>query len=184
MTLELTPHPSTPCRAVDRIEVDVSRLQRPLVLCFTLNGDLSDVKGLPATGTASTADRADELWRTTCLEAFVGPADASQYLELNLSPMGNWAAYQFSQYRKGMAPADIPAPKLRVATQPAALSLTAYVETPPDLPPSSPLRCGVSAVVQTQDGAISYWALAHPPGKPDFHHDAGFAHILAPAEVS
>ena len=52
MTLELTPHPSTPCRAVDRIEVDVSRLQRSLVLCFTLYGDLSDVKGLPATGTA------------------------------------------------------------------------------------------------------------------------------------
>jgi hypothetical protein len=24
-------------------------------------------------------------------------------------------------------------------------------------------------------GALSYWALRHPPGKPDFHHPAGFA---------
>ena len=29
-------------------------------------------------------------------------------------------------------------------------------------------------------GGISYWALAHPPGKPDFHHADGFALELSP----
>jgi hypothetical protein len=29
---------------------------------------------------------------------------------------------------------------------------------------------GVAAVIEEADGAKSYWALAHPPGKPDFHH--------------
>jgi hypothetical protein len=33
----------------------------------------------------------------------------------------------------------------------------------------------VSAVVETLDGALSYWALRHPPGKPDFHHADSFA---------
>ena len=29
---------------------------------------------------------------------------------------------------------------------------------------------GLSAVLEQQDGTKSYWALAHPPGAPDFHH--------------
>ncbi len=37
------------------------------------------------------------------------------------------------------------------------------------------LRLAVSAVMQSDQGVISYWALAHPPGKPDFHHRDGFA---------
>jgi hypothetical protein len=35
-------------------------------------------------------------------------------------------------------------------------------------------RAAVSAVIEQHDGAISYWALAHPAGKPDFHHRDGF----------
>jgi hypothetical protein len=41
------------------------------------------------------------------------------------------------------------------------------------------LRLAVSAVTQSDQGVISYWALAHPPGKPDFHHRDGFALRLA-----
>lgn len=29
---------------------------------------------------------------------------------------------------------------------------------------------GMSAVIEEVDGTKSFWALAHPPGKPDFHH--------------
>jgi hypothetical protein len=32
----------------------------------------------------------------------------------------------------------------------------------------------VSAVIEENSGAKSYWALKHPPGKPDFHHADGF----------
>ncbi len=31
-------------------------------------------------------------------------------------------------------------------------------------------RVGLSAIVEDRSGAIAYWALAHEPGKPDFHH--------------
>ena len=42
-----------------------------------------------------------------------------------------------------------------------------------DLAPHSPL--GLSAVIEEHGGAKSYWALAHPPGAPDFHHPDCFA---------
>jgi len=35
---------------------------------------------------------------------------------------------------------------------------------------SSPLHLGLSAVLEETNGRKSYWALAHPPGKADFHH--------------
>ena len=32
------------------------------------------------------------------------------------------------------------------------------------------LRLALSAVLEADDGTLSYWALHHPPGSPDFHH--------------
>ena len=32
----------------------------------------------------------------------------------------------------------------------------------------------MSAVIETDDGRLSYWALAHPAPQPDFHHRAGW----------
>ena len=42
-------------------------------------------------------------------------------------------------------------------------------------------RLGLSAVIEDTSGGKSYWALAHPPGKPDFHHADCFALELPPA---
>jgi hypothetical protein len=36
-------------------------------------------------------------------------------------------------------------------------------------------RLGLSAIIEEASGRRSYWALAHPPGKPDFHHPDSFA---------
>ena len=41
------------------------------------------------------------------------------------------------------------------------------------------IAVGISAVMEEQDGTNSYWALRHPPGKPDFHHREAFALELA-----
>ena len=37
---------------------------------------------------------------------------------------------------------------------------------------------GMCAVIEEQGGRISYWALSHPDGKPDFHDPACFAAVL------
>ena len=39
---------------------------------------------------------------------------------------------------------------------------------------------GLSAVIEGADGSLSYWALVHPPGKPDFHNADCFALELPP----
>ena len=48
--------------------------------------------------------------------------------------------------------------------------------------PKGVWRVGFSAVIEERDGTMSYWALAHPPGKPDFHHRDCFA-LELPAAV-
>jgi hypothetical protein len=40
--------------------------------------------------------------------------------------------------------------------------------------PIGATRLGLSAVIETVDGFFSYWALAHPSDKPDFHHPDSF----------
>jgi hypothetical protein len=35
-------------------------------------------------------------------------------------------------------------------------------------------RIGLAAVIEETSGHKSYWALAHPPGRADFHHSDSF----------
>jgi hypothetical protein len=40
--------------------------------------------------------------------------------------------------------------------------------------PTAALRLALAAVIEERRGRLSYWGLAHPPGKPDFHHPENF----------
>ena len=42
-----------------------------------------------------------------------------------------------------------------------------------------PWQLALTAVIEETSGVKSYWALRHPPGKPDFHHADGFVVELA-----
>ena len=44
--------------------------------------------------------------------------------------------------------------------------------------PQPRLRVALSTVVEDQEGRLSYWALRHPAGRPDFHHAEGFSLAL------
>ncbi|WP_262422764.1 hypothetical protein [Brevundimonas denitrificans] len=63
-----------------------------------------------------------------------------------------------------MAPLEQPAPIIVTRQTPETVVLTADVVLPPD----ADGRIGLTAVIETLDGATSYWALAHPAEKPDF----------------
>ncbi len=119
---------------------------------------------LPAIGATV---RADELWRHTCFEAFVRPGTSPAYFEFNFAPSTQWASYEFDGYRSGMRAADIAAPRIDIQVAPARLNLQATLELGA-LPPG-PWRLGLSAVIEEANGRLSYWALAHPAGRPDFH---------------
>ena len=36
------------------------------------------------------------------------------------------------------------------------------------------LQLALAAVIEDHRGRLSYWALEHPVGKPDFHHPDGY----------
>ena len=50
--------------------------------------------------------------------------------------------------------------------------------------PLGVLDAAFSAVIEETDGTNSYWALAHPPGKPDFHHPSCFDATLPPPDAA
>jgi hypothetical protein len=172
--LALTPHPDTPSEAVRRIEVEVARRGRDLALSFRLTGSLDRLLIPPP----APPVRADGLWQHSCFEAFIRPAGSEAYREFNFSPSGEWAAYRFDSYRSGMSDLEeFPPP--RIATRSGEV-LEVEVGLVPGLPGESTWQLGLSAVVEEASGGKSYWALAHPPGQPDFHSRDCFALELAP----
>lgn len=144
---------------------------------------MSDLHMPPVTASA----RADELWQHTCFEAFVRALPATAYYEFNFAPSTQWAAYRFSGYRKGKSVAsEIGAPRFTVQSDAERYQMQASLDLNhlSHLPTNAAWRLGLSAVIEETSGLKSYWALAHPPGKPDFHHSDCFAHELPAADFA
>jgi len=77
-----------------------------------------------------------------------------------------------------MRPLDVgSAPVIEIEQSPTTLRLRAQVSLADAAldPRHCDYELALSAVLEDADGALGYWALAHPGVKPDFHHDAGFA---------
>lgn len=160
-------HPASRCNAVTEIEVEVRRGGDRLVFDFVASGDIARLL-LPV---ESEPERADELWRHCCFEAFLKAPDG-RYVELNFAPSRQWAAYAFDDYRRGMRPLETAEPGIAVDLWEDRLELTAVAEAP--YPEGAGWRMALSAVIEEEGGRLSYWAAAHPSGKPDFHHADGF----------
>lgn len=169
MLHDLICHPDTPSAAVDTIAVAVARPQPGmLALRYTVAGRIAQVRLAPPADPL----RVDELWRTTCFEAFIETTPGSAYYEFNLAPSTQWAAYHFTGYREGMAQADVAPPAIITGANATHIDVDALIYLPPR---EGPWQLALSAVIEETDGAKSYWALKHPPGKPDFHHADSFA---------
>jgi hypothetical protein len=158
-------HPDSRSAAVMRIEAEVARPRAGTVLLsYIVTGKIGDLR-LPPAGAAA---RADELWRHTCFEAFLRPLPGAGYYEFNFAPSTQWAAYRFDGYRAGMRlAAEIAAPRIEVQAEAERYTLRASVEL---AAAGGAGRLGLAAVIEDVSGDKSYWALAHPLGKPDFHH--------------
>jgi len=176
MPLSLTCHRDTPCAALERIEVElVPAGGGALRIIYRMLGSVEHVLARTL-ASFERPRRRDELWRHTCCELFVRDATGDGYTELNFAPCGDWAAYRFTGYRAGMAPLEMAEPEVAIERSPTALELTV---TLPDQPFAAlgGRSIGVASVVETTSG-LSYWALAHPSGRPDFHHADAFAVTL------
>ena len=118
--------------------------------------------------------RTDGLWQHTCFEAFIGSTLGPAYAEFNLAPSGAWAAYAFDDYRAGMRDFPVSADP-QIAGAAGRWTATIPLAGLDALLGPAPWRLAITAVIEATDGAKSYWSLAHPPGKPDFHHPDCFA---------
>ena len=162
-------HPSSHGPAVHAFRIDLALTDGYLVIDYTLAlGAPLKLPTDPATG------RHDGLWRHTCFELFAAGGDGPAYREFNFSPSGAWQAYAFTDYRQGGPLEPALAPDITAETSPGRL--VTRVRLPlANLPGGGRWKLGLTAVLEAEDGDLSYWALRHPPGKPDFHHPDTFA---------
>ena len=178
-TYRLLPHPMMGPNKVKGVTVEIIYSERDgdLLLTYIVSG-AEHVK-LPEW---ISPHRCDRLWETTCFELFVQQEGLEPYFEFNFSPSTQWSAYRFDRYREGMS--DVPL-VLDPHIDRGVDDVGYVIKVDFDLAPfaDTSLRLGLSAVIEEKDGTKSYWALAHPPGKPDFHHKDCFA-LTLPAPSS
>jgi len=172
-TIPLNSHPSTPCELIRRFTVRVQKTSDGvLALEYTVEGDVAGLH-IPR---PRVARRTDGLWRHTCFEAFLMHREG--YYEFNFAPSSEWAVYHFESYRDGMSVVrQAPPLKISLTLDAYRLGLNAMIDLnglSTEIE-SATLSLALSAVIEEQDGRLSYWAFKHPPGQPDFHHPDGFA---------
>jgi len=173
VTIALIPHPATPPTPELGlgVTVEIERAGAALALRYTLSGKIGSLVENPFRERVRT----DELWKSTCFEAFIAGAREGRYHELNFDPNGAWAAYSFDGYRGAMRDTAV-TPETDVYHEGHGHYLVrARVDyaSLDDLATPDSWRLGLTAVIEEADGTKSYWALAHPRDEPDFHHAGG-----------
>lgn len=181
MDLTLTSHPDSPAPAVQGLTATIARTDKGVSARYELRGNLGELV-IPE---LLAPVRADELWKHTCFELFIRRTDGTSYVEFNMAPTGHWAAYSFERPRSGMKNiAEVERIPIGTLTTDEAFILRTEI----DLSgvkglPDGEWTVAVTTVVEAADGKRSYWALAHPQGKADFHHIDGFVLKLPASEV-
>ena len=150
-----------------RLQAAARRAPPALEVRFLLEGALSSQLRLRAAP-------GGELWQHTCFEAFLRRAGMPAYLEFNFALTGEWRAHSFIRYREREGDPRACAPEIVIDASENRVKLDARIPLG-DRFVAGDLEVGLSAVLEAQDGTLGYWALRHPPGKPDFHHEDAFA---------
>jgi hypothetical protein len=88
-----------------------------------------------------------------------------------MSPSGNWNVYAMDAYRQVNMREEVAFTQLpfefKKTNDEVTLDIT--VDLNPIIQPDTILELGVTIIIQTNAGNESYWALAHPGQKADFH---------------
>lgn len=171
---ELRPHPGSSCPAIRQfaIEVDPAGLPASLVILYRIAGDIGRLS-LPPPGFAR---RVDGLWQHSCFEAFLRAGPVASYYEFNFAPSGDWAAWRFGRLRSERSTPTISTPRMERRYFPDGyeMSATIPIASLPELARAIEIEAGITAVIESDDGSLSHWALAHPGAAPDFHDPASF----------
>ena len=178
LSFSLVPFPASNIPNIS-ITGEISLQNNITTLHYSLTGKIKDIF-LPMT--SANPSRKDELWKTTCFEFFLAIKDQPQYWEFNMSPAGNWNVYHMDAYRRNgfREEASIQQLQFEFAREANRFTLDAIVDLSPVILQARLLEVGITAIIQTTDGNVTYWALAHPALQADFHLRESF--ILGLAE--
>jgi len=159
---------------------NISRRNNVVTVHYALTGSVEAVV-FPLT--LAHASRMDELWKFTCFEFFLAIKDQSDYWEFNMSPSGDWNVYHMDAYRRDGFREEISIVELPFTMQleTDCFSLDVAVDLNTIIEQGQTLDVGITAIIQTQDGNETYWALAHPGSHADFHLRESFILELAPS---
>ena len=176
MRTQLICHPGTPAKAVRAVWAEVAlSFEDGFSLRFGVEGDIGALVLPPCEGQLVIADTAtDGLWQSSCFEAFLTEEGQPDYTEFNYAPDGRWACYQFDDYRSLLRADDLAPWMMEVDREVGRYTL----RVEPGIFPDTGSKLALAAGIEEIDGTKSYWALCHPPGKPDFHHPDCFALTL------
>lgn len=158
-----TVHPGT------GIDVQFFSRQRKAYFHFAVK-QKQKISDFGSTGKFSFASetRRDGLWKHTCFEIFLCTG-MKEYYEINLSPLGFWNAYQFTDLREGMCPTQtVVGADLSSVTFEFQAGHCEVVIDFSKVHLSLDFQVGMTAVI-VAEGATSYWAMAHLQDKPNFH---------------
>ena len=150
-----------------------------LKVVYELSGDLDEVLlSKPLLNPA----RKMGLWESTCFEMFIKNAHDEQYLEFNVTSEYNWNVFNFPHKGarikefQGISNIGISG---EITKDSFCLNYSIPLDKlPPKLWSTGNMKIGLSSVVETKEGDLSYWALSHPDKKPNFHHQESFTYDL------
>ncbi len=172
---DLRPFPGVNAPTDVRITTRVERESNLLTIRYSLK-DSSSLVAIPLR--VDRPQRKSNLWEETCFECFITqkPVFSEKtgfsecYWEFNFSPLRHWNVYHFDSYRQGMKeePAFSWLP-IDVNRAEDLLWLQARIPLGKLGLRDLGIQIGITAVVKTKNGDVSYWALAHCGKQPDFH---------------
>ena len=175
-TFQLIPFPG---RKVPSIEITgtIARQGNLLSFHYSVQGEIDEVLLFKP---AHSPARRHELWKSTCFEFFFAIRDRSPYWEFNMSPSGDWNVYAMDAYRQVNMREESAFTQLPFEfrkTDPQLL-LDLSIDLNPILHQNQPLQIGITSIIQTLDESETYWALAHPGRRADFHLRESFVKQL------
>lgn len=166
-TFFLLPFPDSNIPEI-KISGSIDRRNRVLAIHYSMTGRTENILLPPV---SSHPVRRDDLWRATCFEFFTAVPEDPQYWEFNLSPSGDWNVYHMDAYRRvgfreessiGRLPFSIHCEQ-EFITVDATADLNSIISA------NQKIEVGITCVIQSQEGRETYWALAHPGSRADFH---------------
>ncbi len=169
---QLTPFPTGMIPQIT-ITGDIERDENRLSIRYCVSGETDSII-FPAV--SDSPSRQHDLWKTTCFELFIAIEDQPGYWEFNLSPSRDWNVYAMDAYRQVNMREEtrIQRSQFEAWKDAGLVSLQAAIDLDPIIEKGKAIEAGISMIVQTRDGAETYWALAHPGAQADFHLREGF----------